>query len=57
MFKAQSSKKKTIFAAEYPVPLLLEGVGEPPISKLSAYETNIHYSPTGYPIDNPDERH
>ena len=34
-----------------------EGVGEPPISKLSAYETNIHYSPTGYPIDNPDERH
>ena len=34
-----------------------EGVGEPPISKLSAYETNIHYSPTGYPIDNPDVRH
>ena len=56
MFNAQSSKKKTIFAPDPRFPPT-EGVGEPPISKLSAYETNIHYSPTGYPIDNPDERH
>ena len=27
MFKAQSSKKKSIFATESPVPLLMEGLG------------------------------
>ena len=54
MFKVQRKKLSLQQNPQFPS---YGGVGEPPISKLSAYETNIHYSTTGYPIDNPDERH
>ena len=54
MLKVQRKKLSLHQIPSFPP---MEGVGGAPISKLSAYETNIHYSTTGYPIDNPDERH
>ena len=54
MFKVQRKKLSLQQKPQFPS---FGGGRAPPIIKLSAYETNIYYSTTGYPIDNPDERH
>ena len=54
MFKVQ---RKNLSLQQKPQFPSFGGVGHLQSSKLSAYETNIYYSTTGYPIGNPDERH